>query len=148
MGALMMRGVTWFLILFLVFFYPPLISKYVFLPLLIGFAGYIFIVGVDKEKMTYIVLATLYFINLEINLSLPLFLMIVASLATYLLFVRRMMPVGRCKICKPIYAAFMVDIVYFLLLLFYDFIFQTNSIVVDSILLYSLLFDVLAVTVL
>jgi hypothetical protein len=149
MAEVLLKWIYGTLIVAVVLFYPLLISMYVFIPLLIGLAGYFFMIGLYKEKPLYVALSTLYFVNLEVNLSLPLFLMVMASLSTYFLFAKKsILPKGKCRACKAIYITFLVDIIYFVLLFSYDLVFQTTSIVVDSILLYSLLFDLLAVVIL
>jgi len=125
-----------------------LISIYVFLPLLIGVMGYIFIEGIEKGKRGYIVVSTVYFINLEVNLSLPLFSTIISSLLVYILFYHNLTYFRKCKMCKPILSILLLDGLYLASLLFYDFIFQANSIVLDNILLYSLIVDILLVVIL
>jgi hypothetical protein len=129
-------------------FYPMLISIYVFLPLFIGVMGYIFIKGIDENKISYILLALLYFINLEVNLSLPFFLIAISSLIVYVLFYQYLDYFRKCIICRPILTVILIDGLYLLSLLAYDFIFQVHTIVVDKILLYSLIVDLLMVVVL
>ena len=135
----------WVLILSFIVFYPMLISIYVFLPLLIGVMGYLFMRGVEGNKLSYIFVSLVYFINLEVNLSLPFFLMLIASMLVYVLFFRHLNYFRKCAICRPLLSVILVDFVYLGLLLSYDFIFQTNSIVVDNILAYSLVIDLLVV---
>lgn len=134
-------------ILFIVF-YPMLISIYVFLPLLIGVMGYLLILGIEKEKKLYILLALVYFINLEINLSLPFFLTIISSLMIYVLFFNSLKHFRNCRICTPILTVILLDFFYLGALLSYDFIFQETTIILDNILLYSLVIDLLVVVVL
>ena len=135
----------WVIVLGLIIFYPMLISIYVFLPLLIGVMGYLFMRGVEDNKISYIFMSLLYFTNLEVNLSLPFFLMLIASMLVYLLFYRYLDKFRKCVVCRPLLSVLLVDFVYLGLLLSYDFIFQTNSIVVDNILAYSLVIDLLVV---
>jgi len=144
----MMKVLFWVLIAAFVLFYPMLISFYVFLPLLIGVMGYIFIEGVDKGKWIYILLALFYFINIEVNLSLPFFLILISVLIVYMLFYGALTHLKKCKVCTPLITVFLIDIVYLGMLLAYDFIFGTNSIVLDSILLYSLIVDLLVAVIL
>jgi len=136
------------LIIAFVLFYPMLISFYVFLPLLVGVMGYIFIEGIDKGKWVYIFLSLIYFINLEVNLSLPFFLILISVLIVYMLFYGTLTHLKKCKICTPLITVFLIDVVYLGILLAYDFIFGTNSIVLDTILLYSLVVDLLVAVVL
>jgi len=138
----------WLSVLLFIIFYPMLISIYVFLPLLIGVMGYIFIQGIEKEKTHYIFIAIIYFINLEVNLSLPFFLIFISSLLVYILFYHSLLYFRECVICRPVLSVLLIDAVYLGSLLFYDFIFQTNSIALDTILLYSLIIDLLIVVIL
>jgi hypothetical protein len=138
----------WLSALLFIVFYPMLISIYVFLPLLIGVMGYILIQGIEKGKTRYIFMAIIYFINLEVNLSLPFFLIFISTLLVYVLFYHSLIHFNKCRICRPILSVMLIDAVYLGSLLSYDFIFQTNSIVLDNILLYSLIVDLLVVVIL
>jgi len=140
--------ILWILVLFFIIFYPMLISIYVFLPLLIGVMGYIFIQGIEKGKVHYIFIAMVYFINLEVNLSLPFFLIFISALLVYVLFYHTLIHFRDCVICRPVLTVLLIDAVYLGSLLSYDFIFQTHSIVLDNILLYSLIVDLLIVVIL
>jgi hypothetical protein len=142
------RLFMWVSVLLFIIFYPMLISIYVFLPLLIGVMGYVFIQGIEKEKTRYIFIAIIYFINLEVNLSLPFFLIFISSLLVYVLFYHSLLYFRECVICRPVLTVLLIDTVYLGSLLSYDFIFQTNSIVLDNILLYSLIIDLLIVVIL
>jgi hypothetical protein len=138
-----------FLFLFLfILFYPMAISIYVVFPFFIGTMAYVFIEGLDKEKYLAIFVSVIYFINLEVNLSLPLFFILIVSALFYILFYPLLGKIKRCKQCKGIIVVIFVNIIYFLGLYFYDFLFETKSIVFDSMLLYSLLVDMLVVMVL
>ncbi|TET90049.1 MAG: hypothetical protein E3J96_00895 [Sulfurovum sp.] len=138
----------WLSVLLFIVFYPMLISIYVFLPLLIGVMGYILIQGIEKGKTYYIFIAIIYFVNLEVNLSLPFFLILISSLLVYVLFYHSLIYFNECMICRPVLSVLLIDAVYLGSLLSYDFIFQTNSIVLDNILLYSLIIDLLIVVML
>ncbi len=140
--------IIWISVIFFIIFYPMLISIYVFLPLLIGIMGYILMQGIEKGKLSYILIAVVYFINLEVNLSLPFFLTIISSLLVYVLFYRHLTYFRRCRICRPILSVLLLDALYLGSLLSYDFIFQSHSIVLDNILLYSLIVDLLVVVIL
>ena len=137
-----------FLLWAFIILYPMLISIYVFLPLFIGVIGYLFMVGLEHGKWHYIALSLIYFINLEVNLSLPLFLMILTSLVVYAMFYKKLSQIKRCKICAKMMLVLFLDIIYLVSLLGYDFIFQTTSVTLDVILSYSLLIDLLVVTIL
>ncbi len=138
----------WLAVLLFIIFYPMLISIYVFLPLLIGVMGYILMQGIEKGKIHYIFISLVYFINLEVNLSLPFFLIVISSLLVYVLFYHSLIHFRDCMICRPVLSVLLIDGVYLGSLLAYDFIFQTNSIVLDNILLYSLIIDLLIVVIL
>ena len=140
--------VIWILSLSLAIFYPMLISIYVFLPLFIGTMGYLFLKGIDENKVFYMLLPLVYFINIEVNLSLPFFLTTITTLIVYLVFYRNLNYFRKCTVCRPIISILLIDGLYLLFLLAYDFIFQTQTIVLDTILLYSLFVDFLVVVIL
>jgi len=135
-------------VLLFVLFYPMLISIYVFLPLFIGAMSYILILGIEKEKTSYVVFASLYLINLEVNLSLPLFLTIISSFIFYVTFSLYLQHFRQCKLCKPLISVLMLDLFYLGALFAFDFIFQVHSIELDIILLYTLIVDMLIVVLL
>ncbi|MEA1954658.1 MAG: hypothetical protein U9O24_09735 [Campylobacterota bacterium] len=139
---------AWLLISMFILFYPMLISIYVFFPLLIGVMGYLLIEGIEKGKLYYIFLAIIYFINLEVNLSLPFFLIFIVVLLVYLFIYPSLGYFNECKICKPVLTVVLIDMIYLLFILSYDFLFQTTSVVLDSILIYTLIVDFLVVIVL
>ena len=125
-----------------------LISIYVFLPLLIGAVGYLFINGMEEGRVSFIVLAVVYMLNLEINLSLPLFLILISALLFYVLIYPYLKYFRKCVVCRPLLSVLFLDMIYLMCLFSYDFIFQTHSIVLDEILLYSLIVDMLVVVIL
>jgi len=133
-----------------VIFYPMLISIYVFLPLFIGAMSYILIEGLEKEKTSYLVLSIVYLINLEVNLSLPLFLTIISSFLFFVTIYPSLKHFRRCKFCKPLLSVVFLDIFYLAALFAFDFVFQTNSnsIEIDVMLLYTLIVDMLVVVLL
>jgi len=138
----------WIMILLFIVFYPMLISIYVFLPLFIGIMGYILILGIEEKKWQNILVSVIYFINLEANLSLPFFLTIISVLLVYVFFYHNLAHFRKCQICKPILSVVLIDVFYLGFLLAYDFIFQSVSVVLDSILFYSLIVDILVVVIL
>jgi len=138
----------WLFAAIFIFFYPMLISIYVFLPLLIGAMGYMLIQGLEEERAPFILLAIVYLVNLEVNLSLPLFLAVISSLLFYLLLYPSLKHFRRCIICRALLSVFFLDLMYLGCLFSYDFIFQTQSIILDEILLYSLIVDMLVVVIL
>jgi hypothetical protein len=135
-------------LLFFVLFYPMLISIYVFLPLFIGAMSYTLIEGLETKRSFFIFIGVIYLVNLEVNLSLPLFLSIIIAFVFYLTFYSSLLHFRRCKICKPLLSVFILDFMYLGALMGFDFIFQTHSIELDNILLYSLVVDMLIVVLL
>ncbi|SFV68381.1 hypothetical protein MNB_SV-3-1299 [hydrothermal vent metagenome] len=140
--------IIFFFITLFVLFYPMLISIYVFLPLCIGVMSYLLIEGLQREKFGYIFLSVLYLINLEVNLSLPLFLTIISALLFYVTLYNSLRYFRRCSFCKALFSVFSLDLFYLFALFSFDFIFQTHSIALDMILLYSLIIDILLVVLL
>jgi len=138
----------WALLFAFVVFYPILISMYVDLPLLIGFSGYLIILGIHRYSMRYVWLPVLYLLNLEANLSLPMLLSLLAILLFYLTFYERIRYFKRCSICVGILSVVGINLYYMFVLLGYDFMFDTTSIFVNSLLFYSVIFDLILVVLL
>jgi len=147
-GSKILWILVWATIGCFVLFYPILISMYVFLPLFIGFAGYMVIWGIDGHGVRYIWFPLLYLLNLEANLSLPMFLSLLAILLFYLTIYEKIRYFKRCSVCVGLLSVVAIDIYYLILLLGYDFIFDTTSIFINSLLLYSLVFDLIFVVLL
>lgn len=136
-----------FIYLFILF-YPMLISIYVFLPLFIGAMSYAIVQGLEKGKTTYLLVSIIYLINLEVNLTLPLFLTLISSFIFYVTLYPSLKHFRHCFICKTLLSVILLDLFYLGTLFFFDFVFETHSIVLDSILLYSLVVDLLIVMLL
>ena len=135
----------WIIVVSFVIFYPMLISIYVFLPLMIGFMGYVLIMGIDKPSISYALISLVYLINLEVNLSLPLFLSVLTVILFYVTIYPHLHILKKCKVCIPLLSVVFIDLIYFIMLLGYDIIFGESSIVIDQLLLYSLVADMLMV---
>lgn len=135
----------WVSISFFILFYPMLVSIYVFLPIFMGAMSYVLVHGLDKNRSSFIIIAIIYMLNLEINLSLPLFLTIISALLFYVLVYPNLKYFRKCKLCRPLLSVLILDLMYLGSLFAFDFIFETNSIVLDTILLYSLIVDMLIV---
>jgi len=133
---------------FMIAIYPMLISIYVTLPLFIGFAGFMIVKGLEGAKWRYIFLALLYLTNLEINLSLPLFMTLLASLIAYLVIYPHLNLIKQCQGCVAFIMVVSIDLIYFGLLVTYDFIFNTKSIGINLLLLYSLTMDAIVAVLL
>lgn len=128
--------------------YPLALSIYVFPPLFIGTMAYVFLEGLDREKYLAIFVALVYFINLEVNLSLPLFFIIIVSLMFYVVFYPMLDEIKKCTYCKGIISVIAINFMYLFGLSIYDFIFSTNTFELSEMLFYSLLVDMLLVMVL
>ncbi len=139
------RTIFWLLVIAFVIFYPMLISIYVFLPLMIGFMGYILILGLDKPRTIYIIIGIVYLTNLEVNLSLPLFLSVLTVILFYITIYPHLYILKKCTVCIPLLSVIFINLIYFVMLLMYDMFFSESSIVVDQLLLYSLVVDILMV---
>ncbi len=137
--------VVWIATLFYIIFYPMFISIYVFLPLMIGFMGYFLIYGVEKAQTSYVILSLVYLINLEVNLSLPLFLTLLTVIFFYIFIYPILNILKECKTCVALFSVLFIDLLYFIMLVGYDFIFDASSIVVDQLILYTLVVDMLMV---
>jgi len=135
-------------ILFFILFYPMLISIYVFFPLFIGAISYILLQGLEKKKTTYILIAIIFLLNLEINLSLPLFLSLITAFIFYVTLYPSLLHFRRCKLCKPLLSVLILNFLYLGSLFAFDFIFDLDSVTLDSILFYSLIVDLLVVVLL
>lgn len=139
---------VWLAILAFVLFYPMLISVYVTLPLFVGFAGYLLLQGLEGKGWRYLLLPMLYLFNLELNLSLPIFLTLVAVLAYYLALYPSVLFLKRCPACVAVLSVLLIDLIYGGLIMVYDFIFATSSVTINTQLLYSLIMDVVAAVLL
>jgi hypothetical protein len=145
---LLQKLLVWTVILLFVLFYPMLISIYVFLPLFTGVMGYMLILGMEKGKITYVIVSLLYLLNLDVNLSLPFFLASIAILFVYIFFYPHLIHFRKCKVCTPFLSVLLIDVVYLAFLMAYDFIFQADNIILDDILLYPLVVDLLVAVIL
>ncbi len=103
------------------------------------FSGYILVRAIEREiELKYFSLSLLYIFVLEIALSLPVFLIVLAVLLFDTLFYPARVYIKRCKLCVALFSVILIDAIYFVLILIYDFIFSTNTIEINSILYYSL----------
>ncbi len=135
----------WLMAILFVVFYPMLISIYVFVPLMIGFMGYVLLLGIDRPRAIYIIFGSIYLINLEVNLSLPLFLSIVVVILFYLTIYPKLIVFKKFRWTIPLLSVIFIDLIYIILLLGYDFIFSESSVVLDKLLIYSFIVDILMV---
>ncbi len=140
-----MTTIFWALIVAIIILYPILISIHVYFPLFIGLAGYLIIWGFEGHGVRFVWLPLAYLINLEVNLSLPLFLTLLAVLTFYLTLYEKIRYFKRCTVCVGLFSVIFIDLYYFIFVVGYDFMFDTSSIIIDSLLLYSLVFDLIFV---
>jgi hypothetical protein len=98
--------------------------------------------------MSYVVVGLVYLINLEVNLSLPLFLTILTAVLYYITIYPHLHVFKKCKVCIPLLSVMFIDLIYFIMLLGFDMIFGESSIVIDQLLFYSLIADMLVVFIL
>ena len=135
----------WLVAVAFVVFYPMVISIYVFVPLMIGFMGYVLLLGIDRVRIIYILFGAIYLINLEVNLSLPLFLSIVVVILFYLTIYPKLIVFKKFRCTIPLLSVVFIDLIYVIFLLGYDFIFSESSVVLDKLLIYSFIVDILTV---
>lgn len=128
--------------------YPMILSIYVTLPLFIGFAGLMFILGLQSHNNFYMLFSFIYMLNLEINLSLPLFLLPIAAVLFHIFFSKKLLFLKVCKVCIYIITVISINIIYFLLLAGYDFVEFQDSINYDNLILFSMLYDIIAAVLL
>ncbi len=133
--------IFWILV---VVIYPMLISIYVTLPLFVGFAGLMMVIGLDEDRYPYLIFPFLYMLNLEINLSLPIFLMPISVVIFYRYIKHKLAFLKLCSLCVSIATVILIDIIYFFLLASYDFLLQQSSVSYDSLLLFSVVYDIIA----
>ena len=130
------------LLFFFVFFYPMLVSMYTILPPLIGLAGYLFIVNI-KSKKIYSISALFYLINLDLNLTLPLFFSIAISVLILMFIYEPLKRLVRCRVCLLFVLIVLIDFTYYMTLFLYDFIFNASTVVGDMLLVYYIVIDIL-----
>ena len=122
--------------------YPVLVSIYSMLPPLIGLAGYIIVVNVDKNKL-FALSGMVYLLNLELNLTLPMLLSIFVVIMTYIFLYSTLKLLIRCQVCLLFTMIVIVDFSYYLTLFLYDAMFQTTTVIGDMMLVYYIVVDIL-----
>ncbi len=122
--------------------YPLLVSMHTMLPPLIGLAGYFMIVNMKRKEKIYIVATFFYLLNLDLNLSLPLFHSLLSIFFIYMFVYPPLMRLVRCKVCLLFALILMIDFVYYILIFIYDFIVGSNTILADIILVYYIVIDI------
>jgi hypothetical protein len=132
----------WLLILFAVGFYPMLVSIYTMLPPLIGIVGLIIIYNINKN-VVFVVSGLLYLIHIDLNLTLPFLLSIFSIVLIHTLIYPSARLMIRCRVCLALFLIIIIDLFYYANLFLYDFIFNSTTIVADSMLGLYILIDII-----
>ncbi|NOZ90509.1 MAG: hypothetical protein GXO60_04395 [Epsilonproteobacteria bacterium] len=137
-----LKLLEWLFMIFAVGFYPMLTSMYPLLPPLIGIAGLVIIYNLEKNVI-YTIASMLYLIHLDLNLSLPFMLSIFSVIFINMFIYSTAKLMIRCKVCLNIFLILMIDGFYYMNLFLYDIVFDTKTIIADSILTYYILSDMI-----
>ena len=98
--------------------------------------------GIEGAGYAYVVIPLIYLVNLEINLSLPLMMVVLATLLYYLTLYERVTILKRCRVCVAVLSVILIDAYYLGSLMIYDLLMDTSSVVIDKLLWYSLIADI------
>jgi hypothetical protein len=107
--------------------YPMLISIHSFLPFFFGVAGYVLMTGIRAQNTPMIIISGFYLLNLDINLSMPLFGSIIAVLLFYLLIFPKIKGWTHNKSFIPVLSVIFIYLTYFIVLFIDDLIFFTSN---------------------
>jgi hypothetical protein len=135
------KFLEWIFIIFFVLFYPMLVSMYPLLPPLVGLVGVAIIYNLEKDVLKTLY-GMVYLINLDLNLGLPFMLSIFSILIIKTFVYPNAKLVIRCKSCLLVFLIFLVDVFYYTNLFIYDFVFDTQTIIANSILWFYILIDI------
>jgi len=138
----------WLVLWLFIAVYPMMLSIYLFLPLFIGVAGYMLLVGLEDNRIGYILAAMLYLVNLDVNLSLPFWLIFFAVFPVYWFVFPVLKALQRCPQCKAFISILLIDMLFLLTVKGYDFVMQTDTVAVDSILFFTLIVDLIVAVLL
>ena len=125
-----------------VLFYPMLVSMYTVLPPLIGLSGYILITNI-KTKKIYSVSSFFYLVNLDLNLTLPMFLSTAITVLIFMFVYEPLTRLVRCRVCLLFALIVLIDFIYYVTLFVYDFIFNASTVIGDMLLVYYIVIDIL-----
>ena len=111
----------------------------IFYHIFFGIAGYALVVGIRTRNTPLIIISALYLLNLEINLSLPIFCSIIAVLIFAMFVLPKLKALTNCEVCVFIASIVLLYIIYYMVLVIDDFIFSTMNHDIDFswLLLYS-----------
>ncbi|MCK5854110.1 MAG: hypothetical protein KAG56_02725 [Sulfurovaceae bacterium] len=132
----------WLLLLLFAIFYPMFTSIYTILPPLIGVVGLFIIYNMEKNSLNAF-LGMLYLVNLDFNAGLPLLLSLVVIVLIYILIYPSAKLIINCKRCLAIFLIIFIDILYYVTLFIYDFIFSLDILTGDSTLLFYIIIDLI-----
>ena len=111
------------------------------LPPLIGLAGYIVIINLDKNKV-YALSGMAYLVNLDLNLTLPMLLSTFITILIYVLFYYKLKLLIRCRVCLIFVLIVLIDFLYYVSLFLYDVMFNTSTVIGDILLVYYIFIDI------
>jgi len=137
-----LKLLEWIFIIFAVGFYPILKSIYPLLPPLIGIAGLIIIYNIEKNVI-YTLASMIYLVHLDLNLSLPFMLSIFSVIFINMFIYSTAKLIIRCRVCLNIFLILIIDGFYYMNLFLYDIVFNSKTIIADSILSYYILSDMI-----
>jgi len=129
-----------FLLLF-VALYPMFVSMYTMLPPLIGLVGYVLITNFDKNRL-YAFSALFYLLNLDLNLTLPLFMSSMVIVLIYMFVYSPLKRLIRCRVCLLFALIAIIDFSYYITLFIYDFTFNSTTVLGDMLLIYYIVVDI------
>ncbi len=129
------------LLFLFVIVYPLLVSMYTILPPLIGLAGYLMIIHIDDKKI-YSISAFFYLLNLDLNLTLPLFLSSSIIILILMFIYEPLNRLVRCRVCLLFILIVIIDFSYYMSLFVYDFIFTSTTVIGDMLLVYYIVIDI------
>ena len=132
----------WIVIIFIVLFYPLLVSIYTMLPPLIGIAGLVIIYYFEKNWI-YAMAGILYLLNIDLNLGLPLLLSSFSTVLIYYLVYPSVQSMIRCKTCLSLFLIVLIDAFYCMNPFIYDFIFSSSVVAGDLTLIFYIVMDIL-----
>ncbi|MDY0194975.1 MAG: hypothetical protein RBR33_02810 [Sulfurovaceae bacterium] len=139
-------GYKWriFLTIFVIL-YPMFVSVHSFLPFFFGVAGYVFMTGIRAQNIPLIIISSFYLLNLEINLSMPLFGSIIAVLLFYLFIFPKIKGWMHNKSFIPVTSVMFIYLTYYIVLFIDDLIFLTSNHNINFtwILFFSFVIDIL-----
>ncbi|CAA6814912.1 MAG: Unknown protein [uncultured Sulfurovum sp.] len=130
------------LLVLFVIIYPLFVSMHTMLPPLIGLVGYVLIIAIEKEQV-YAFAPLFYLLNLDLNLSLPLLLSTFIIMLIYFFIYMPLKRLVRCKVCLLFATITIIDVLYYIFLFIYDFIFNVNTVLADMLLIYYIMIDIL-----